>query len=58
MNNWDNNSLFCRPSYELLMFNSVPALATSCNNQNLDGAQSQVGEGAKFLSPWRSISPA
>lgn len=57
MNNGAKKSLFCRTSYALLMFNSVPALASSCNNQNLDAAQSQVGEGAKFLSHWRSVAP-
>lgn len=57
MNNWAHNSLFRRTSYALLMVNSVPALATSCNNQNLDAAQTQVGEGATFLSHWSSVVP-
>lgn len=47
MKDWAGNSLFCRMSYALLMVTSVPDLATSCNRQNLDAAQSQIGEGAK-----------
>lgn len=34
--------------YAVLMFSSVPDLATRCNNQKVDAAQSQMGGGSKM----------